>query len=63
MEDELEARGEPPEAKLPTATRASQPKGYYTPRRLKMHTVDTPPDDDPTLCYHEDRGAALRPTI
>jgi hypothetical protein len=54
MEDELEARGEPPKPE-----RASQPKGYYTPQRLKMHTVDTPPDDDPTLCYHEDRGDGL----
>ena len=21
-----------------------------------MHTVGTPPDDDPGLCFHEDRG-------
>jgi hypothetical protein len=24
-----------------------------------MHTVNTPPDHDPTLCYHEDRGDGL----
>ena len=56
MEDELEARGEPPEPEPSKPKQASQPKGYYTPQRLKMHTVNTPPDDEPTLCYHEDRG-------
>jgi hypothetical protein len=59
MEHELEARGEPPEPEPPKPKRASQPKGYYTPQRLKMHTVDTPPDDDPSLCFHEDRGDGL----
>ena len=59
MEDELEARGELPEPEPPERPKAPQPNGYYTPQRLKMHTVDTPPDDDPKLCYHEDRGAGL----
>ena len=59
IENELEARGEPPEPEPLKPDRASQPKGYYTPQRLKMHTVDTPPDDDPTLCYHDDRGDGL----
>jgi hypothetical protein len=59
MEDELEARGESPEAEAPERAKAPQPTGYYTPQRLKMHTVDTAPDDDPQLCYHEDRGDGL----
>ena len=59
MEDELEARGEPPEPKPSKPKKASQPKGYHTAQRLKMHTVNTPPDDEPTLCYHEDRGDGL----
>lgn len=42
MEDELEARGEPPEPEPPKPKPASQPKGYHTPQRLKMHTVNTP---------------------
>ena len=59
MEDELEARGEPPEPEPSKPKQASRPKGYYTRQRLKMHTVNTPPDDEPTLCYHEDRGDGL----
>lgn len=61
MQDELAARGEPPEPEpeRSTSKSASQPKGYHTPQRLKMHTVNTPPDDDPGLCYHEDRGDGL----
>ncbi|MFZ0976590.1 MAG: hypothetical protein WAN22_30500 [Solirubrobacteraceae bacterium] len=59
MEDALEARGEPPEPEPPERPKAPQPNGYYTPQRLKMHTVDTAPDDDPQLCYHEDRGDGL----
>jgi hypothetical protein len=59
MEQELESRGEPPEPEPAKPKRASQPKGYYTSQRLKMHTVNTPPDDEPTLCYHEDRGDGL----
>ena len=59
MENELEVRGETPEAEPPKPKHASQPKGYHTPQRLKMHTVNTPPDDASTLCYHEDRGDGL----
>ena len=59
MEDELEARGEPPEPEPPERAEAAQPTGYYMLQRLKMHTVDTAPDDDPQLCYHEDRGDGL----
>ena len=59
MEDELEARGEAPEPKPPKPKPASQPTGYYTQQRLKMHTVKTPPDDNPALSYHEDRGDGL----
>ena len=59
MEDELEARGEPPEPEPPERAKAPQPTGYYMLQRLKMHTVDTAPDDDPQLCYHEDRGDGL----
>jgi hypothetical protein len=59
IEAELEARGEPPEREPAKPQQGPQPKGYHTPQRLKMHTVDTPPDDDATLCYHEDRGDGM----
>ena len=59
MEDELERRGEPAEPEPPKPKPKFQPKGYYTPQRLKMHTINTPPDDEPTLCHHEDRGDGL----
>jgi hypothetical protein len=59
IEAELEARGELAEPEPATPKRGPQPKGYHTPQRLKMHTVDTPPDDDSTLCYHEDRGDGM----
>jgi hypothetical protein len=59
MEAELEARGEPPEPEPSKPEQAPQPKGYYTSQRLWMHTVNTPPDDEPTLCYDEDRGDGL----
>ena len=57
MEDELRARGELPEPEPPRPQLVSRPKGVYrTTHRVKMHTVGTPPDDDPGLCFHEDRG-------
>jgi hypothetical protein len=59
MEDEPEARGEPPVPEPPERPNALQPKGYHTPQRLKIHTVDTPPGDDPQLCHHEDLGDGL----